>query len=248
MIAELEQEKFISPNKLPFLQSQILQILYLNIFFEKENSLEEIAEVTGYNMESKILRDAIKSLLTKYFLNGDFENGFSIPSYRIELFEFVVKKNDYVHKSYSENILSLKYINRKIKNNQISLFNTNANISNSAISSYNKSGLCHRWYDYLEDFPYYLIEEKIKEYELNEKSIIVEPFSGSGTTNVSSKMFGIKSFGFDANPLMTFISEVKTTWDIDISILKNEIYNTSIKFLKSIHDFDILKIDTDFVL
>lgn len=247
MLLEVEKEKLISPNKLPFLQSQILQILYINIFTGKESTIEEISEITDYKKDSKILNDAFKALTIKKFIEGDFENGFSVPYVRIELYNSVVKKNDYVHKFYSENILNLKHINRKSKDNQTSLFKNNDNISNSAISSYNKTGVCHRWYDYLEDFPYYLIEEKIKEYNLNENSIVVEPFAGSGTTNVSSKMFGMKSYGFDANPLMAFISEVKTTWDIDISILKKEIKNTSNQFLKSIHNFEELKIDNDFI-
>ena len=45
--------------------------------------------------------------------------------------------------------------------------------------------------------------------------MIVEPFAGSGTSNVSAKMFGMHSVGFDANPLMSFISTVKTTWNIN---------------------------------
>ena len=242
MLIEVENEKLISPNKLPFLQSQILQILYININKGKPNTIEEISEITDYKKDSKILNDAIKSLTIKKFIEGDFENGFSVPNKRIDLYNSVIKKNDYVHKFYSDNILHLKYINKKnkeIKNIE--------NISNSDISSFNKTGVCHRWYDYLEDFPYYLIEEKIKEYNLNENSIIVEPFAGSGTTNVSSKMFSMKSYGFDANPLMSFISEVKTTWDIDISILKKEIKKTSNEFLKSIHKFEELNIDTDFI-
>ena len=247
MLIETEKENLISPNKLPFLQAQILQILYLNIFLEKNCTIEEIAEVSDYKKDSKILNDAVKALITKKFIEGDFENGFLVPDVRGELFDLVIKKNDYVHKCYSENILNLRHINRKNKDNQILLFRNNENITNSAISSYNKTGVCHRWYDYLEDFPYYLIEEKIKEYKLNENSVVVEPFAGSGTTNVSSKMFGMKSYGFDANPLMAFISQVKTTWDIDISVLKKEINNTSKKFLDSIHNFENLKLDNDFV-
>jgi DNA modification methylase len=247
MTTEVEKRKLISPNKLPFLQSQILQLLYLNIHTNKTNTLEEISRITDYKKESKILGDALKALVEKEFIFGDIENGFWVPDERKKLYNYVVKKNDYTHKNYSENILSLKYINKKSKVTIGSLFVTNESISNSAISSYNKTGVCHRWYDYLEDFPYYLIEEKIKEYNLTRKSIIVEPFAGSGTTNVSSKMFGIKSYGFDANPLMAFISQVKTTWDIDIASLKKTIKKTSTEFLKSIHYFENLKIDNDFI-
>ncbi len=242
MLLELEIEKTISPNKLPFLQSQILQIIYINIFSKKECTIEEFAEITDYKKESKILNDAIKALNIKKFISGNILIGFNVPVERQNLYNLVVKKNDYIHKNYSKNILTFEYINRKNNEKQISLFKTN-----STISSYNKTGVCHRWYDYLEDFPYYLIEEKIKEYNLNEESIVVEPFSGSGTTNVSAKLFGMKSFGFDANPLMTFISNVKTTWDIDLELYKKEIIRCSKKFLHKIQDFDTLNIDNDFL-
>ncbi|REE82142.1 hypothetical protein BX611_1685 [Lutibacter oceani] len=243
------KEKLISPNKLPFLQSQILQIIYIDISLNQKTSLENIYKVTDYKPNSKILNDAIKALNTKKFLIGDLDKGYAIPEERLGLFNSIIKKNDYVHKIYSENILSLEYSNRRRKNklhNKTTLFN-NDNHSNSTISQYNNGGICHRWYNYLEDFPYYLIEEKIKEYGLNESSLIVEPFAGSGTTNVSSKMFNIRSYGFDANPLMAFISEVKTNWDIDLTTFKKEVLRISKKFLKDIHHFDTLNIDKDFL-
>lgn len=236
------QEKLISPNKLPFLQAQILQIIYFNIYSKKDITIEEFAKISDYKKESKILNDAIKALTIKKFINGSLETGFKVPKERKNLYDLVVKKNDYVHKSYSTNILNFEYINRKNNSKEIPLVK-----SNSIISSYNKTGVCHRWYDYLEDFPYYLIEEKIKEYALNEKSIVVEPFAGSGTTNVSSKMFNMRSYGFDANPLMSFISNVKTTWDVNLKLFKKEVKNVSDKFLNNIHEIDKLKINNDFL-
>lgn len=245
----LKKEKLISPNKLPFLQAEILQIIFIDLSLDRKTTIEDISKITDYKTDSKILNDAIKALNVKEFLNGDLENGYSVPEHRFDLYKSIVEKNDYIHKKYSNNILSLKYSNRKRKtklHNQTKLFNNN-NHSNSTISQYNNGGICHRWYNYLEDFPYYLIEEKIKEYDLNASSIIVEPFAGSGTTNVSSKMFNIKSYGFDANPLMAFISEVKTNWNIDLTTLKKEILRVSKKFLNDIHNFDTLKIDKDFL-
>jgi len=245
----LKKKKLVNPNKLPFLQSQILQRIYIDISLNKKTTLESISIVTSYKPESKILNDAIKSLFLKQFIIGDFENGFYVPKERLDLYKLIINKNDYVHKEYSANILKLEYSKRKRKN-KLHLQNTlfsNSNHSNNTISKYNKGGICHRWYNYLEDFPYYLIEDKISEYELNESSLIVEPFAGSGTTNVSSKMFGIKSVGFDANPLMSFISTVKTNWNIDLNLLESEVLRISKKFLDNIHNFDNLKIDRDFI-
>ncbi len=262
MLIETEKiitEKLISPNKLPFLQAQVLQKIYLNINNNIASTIEEFAEITDYKKDSKILSDAIKALNIKKFIDGDLENGFFVPDDRTNLYKSVVNKNDYVHKVYSDNILRFQYINKvnnSINNNassdiQVDLFQTNTTnkntISNNVISHYNKSGTCHRWYDYLEDFPYYLIEEKIKEYGLSENSIIVEPFAGSGTTNVSSKMFNMKSYGFDANPLMAFISSVKTTWDVHLENYKKEVISVAKNFLENIHNIENLAIDNDFL-
>ena len=90
-------KQYISLNKLPFLQSQILQKLYLDIHNNIKTTIEDIAQITNYKKESKILNDAIKALITKEFLEGDFEKG---------LYNLVVRKNDYKHKNYSKNILN----------------------------------------------------------------------------------------------------------------------------------------------
>lgn len=238
---KIRQKKIINPNKLPFLQSQILQKLYLDIYYNKKTTLKDIAETTDYKTESKILKDAINALKEKEFIIGNFESGFFVPDIRAGLFEMVVKKNDYENKIYSKNILKFKYI-KKLNGNNYSLFE-----QIKTIKDFNKEGICHRWYDYLEDFPYELIEEKINKYNISEGSLIVDPFAGSGTTNVTSKMFGINSIGFDANPLMTFISKVKTTWDIDFNEFKREILKISHNFLDNIHNFKKLNINKDFL-
>lgn len=241
MEQKIKTEKIISPNRLPFLQSQILQKIYIDIHNQEKISIEEIAKIADYKPESKILNDAINALVTKKFLLGGLDEGFSVPEIRNDLYNSIVKKNDYKHKEYSKNILKFNYVNKR-NGKHNTLFK-----KIKTISDYNNEGVCHRWYDYLEDFPYTLIEEKIKEYNIQENGLVVEPFAGSGTTNVTSKMFNIKSIGFDANPLMTFISEVKTTWNIDLSELKTEIINVSQKFLDNIHNIDQLEISRDFL-
>ena len=96
-------KQYISLNKLPFLQSQILQKLYLDIHNNIKTTIEDIAQITNYKKESKILNDAIKALITKEFIEGDFEKG---------LYNLVVRKNDYKHKNYSKNILNFQYVNK----------------------------------------------------------------------------------------------------------------------------------------
>lgn len=237
----LLKKKTISPNKLPFLQSQVLQKIYIDLSKNKQSDLEEIANLTDYKKDSKILNDAINALVVKEFLSGNIKDGFSVPNQRKELYNSVINKNDYEHKTYSKNILSFHYVN-KVNGYSRNLFETI-----KSISDFNREGVCHRWYDYLEDFPYQLIEDKFIEYNITENALVVEPFAGSGTTNVTSKMFNVNSIGFDANPLMCFISKVKTSWDINIAVFKSEVLKVANEFLNKIHDFDKLNIDRDFL-
>ena len=201
------KDKTANPNKLPFLQAQVLQKIYFDLSEHKRTTIEELSELTNYPNGSLILKDAIESLEEKGFVDGDIITGFKIPENCLDLFAKIIKKNDYIHKKYSTNILQ---------------FTTPENFSpklfeeEQTISELNKYGTVHKWYDYLEDFPFSLIEDKIKEYKIKPNSLVVEPFAGSGTTCVSANFFRCNSIGFDANPLMTFISGVKTTWDIDL--------------------------------
>ncbi len=231
--------KSINPNKLPFLQVQILQKTYLDLYEKRLTNLEELAKVTDYPEDSKILKDAIDSLVEKGFLEGDLSNGFSVPEYCIDLFSKIIKKSDYKHKKYSDKILRFA----KFGNLSLKLFD-----NEQSISDLNKHGVIHKWYDYLEDFPYSLIEDKIKEYKIKHNSLVVDPFVGSGTTLVSANMFHCNSVGFDANPLMTFISEVKTTWDFDLTLYKKQVIKVAEQFLEKIHDYDSLKLKKGFLV
>jgi len=213
--------KEVSPNKLPFLQAQVLQRIFIDFYENKQTTFDELSELTDYPKDSKILKDAINSLITKGFLEGEFGN-ITIPNHSKKIMENFIKRNDYKRKNFSDKLLKFC----KNGSSSDSLFEFN-----QTISELNKFGVVHKWYDYLEDFPYQLIEEKIKEYNLQPNSLIVEPFAGSGTTLISANLFHCNSIGFDANPLMTYISEVKTTWDIDLKLFKQIIINISEQFI-----------------
>jgi len=232
------KDKCINPNKLPFLQAQILQKIYLNLFENKQTIIEELSDLTGYPKYSKILHDALQSLVEKGFLEGNLTSVFKLPESCLDFFSFIIKKNDYKHKEYSDRILKFE----SLENQTLNLFE-----EENTISDLNKLGFVHRWYDYLEDFPYSLIEDKIKEYKINSDSLIVDPFSGSGTTCVAAKFFQYNSIGFDTNPLMIFISEVKTTWNLDLKLYRNEVVKVAKQFLEKIHNYDTMDLKKGFL-
>jgi len=232
-----EIKKEVSPNKLPFLQAQILQQIFIDFHENKQTTLEKLSELTDYPKDSKILKDAINALIKKGFLEGEFGN-ITIPNHSKNLMENFIKINDYKNKLFSEKLI--EFCQNGSSNNSLFEFS-------QTISELNKYGVVHKWYDYLEDFPYQLIEEKIKEYGLQRNSLIVEPFAGSGTTLISANLFQCNAIGFDANPLMTFISKVKTTWDIDLNLFKHIVINISEQFISKIKKYDELELNTGFL-
>lgn len=220
-------KKFYSQNSLPFLQAQILEKVYCDVASNKKTCMGDIAALTDYKENSRILMNAIQTLQDKKFINGDIVNGFSIPNDRLEFFQYVITRLDITKKHYSDEL-------KLFPNAYPSGLERFA--ENQKVEDINRYGFVHRWYDYLEDFPYQLIEDKIKEYKLGKKSLIVDPFCGSGTTLISANLFKCNSVGFDVNPLMTFVSMVKTTFDIDLDKLAQSIRKISKEFLSIIHD------------
>ncbi|MGB2807912.1 MAG: DNA methyltransferase [Sedimentisphaerales bacterium] len=77
----------------------------------------------------------------------------------------------------------------------------------------------HNWYRFVLSFPPHLVREYINKFGLNNDSTILDPFCGTGTTIVESKLHGINSIGIEANPMTHFASTVKVDWSLDPSEL-----------------------------
>ena len=86
----------------------------------------------------------------------------------------------------------------------------------------NKTEPIHNWYYFKEGFSKKLVDTLIEKFNLDNKSIVLDPFCGSGTTLLSCKQSGIKSIGIDVSPFFVFVSKVKTR-DYDLEELKKAI-------------------------
>ena len=69
----------------------------------------------------------------------------------------------------------------------------------------------HRWLLFPHSFAKDLVYELIEEWELGKDDRILDPFVGSGTTAVASKVKGIPCDGFDLSPLAVLATRVKLT-------------------------------------
>ncbi|MFQ6043492.1 MAG: hypothetical protein ACE5PV_21770 [Candidatus Poribacteria bacterium] len=141
----------MNTKKLPFLQSQILEYLYLKISDKVVPTIEELSELTGYPKDSKILLNAIHLLIKKGFIENGGDFNFKVPQSKKTFFDETIQKRiKNQNTKYSEEL-----INRIDKNTswQLPLFQ-----EYHSISDLNRCGVVHQWYDYLEDFPFTLLE------------------------------------------------------------------------------------------
>ena len=53
----------------------------------------------------------------------------------------------------------------------------------------------HDWYRFVLSFPPHLVREYIKKFSICKEDVVLDPFCGTGTTNVECKKHGIPSIG-----------------------------------------------------
>ena len=79
-------------SSLSYLQSKIIEEIYLSVENGQQISKKEIAKKIHYNEESKIFDNAISTLIKKGAIKGNFKNGFNIPEKLNYLLEVIKKK------------------------------------------------------------------------------------------------------------------------------------------------------------
>jgi hypothetical protein len=103
-----------------------------------------------------------------------------------------------------------------------------------------QDGVFHDWYRFILSFPPDIVRSYIGDFGLDERSVILDPFCGTGTTLVEAKLNGIRSIGLEANPFARFVSSVKVDWSIDADELAaraRDIANSALNILGS-HGID----------
>lgn len=86
----------------------------------------------------------------------------------------------------------------------------------------------HRWFKYSAGFSAEWVKNVIKEYGKN-NSFILDPFAGSGTTNVVANELGIQSLGYEQHYFVRQLANIKLFYDIDIDVF-NSIIEQALKY------------------
>lgn len=110
-----------------------------------------------------------------------------------------------------------------------------------------------RWFSYREGYSVDLVDLFIK--NLNINGLVFDPFVGSGTTLLAARKNGLKSIGFDVNPISALVSTVanEAYSKEDIISLRKEIellqqlrkcnknYHTAFELAEKVFNSDILQ-------
>lgn len=105
----------------------------------------------------------------------------------------------------------------------------------------------HDWYRFVLSFPPHLVRDYLEKFDLTDKSVVLDPFCGTGTTLIETKLRGIGTIGIEAHPFSQFAASVKLDWSIDPDQLlfeAREIAYTTLKLLnlQGIEDNQVLDI------
>ena len=145
MIPKSNQNK-LRISSLSYLQSKIIEEIYLSVDSGYQISKKEIAEKIHYNEESKIFENAISTLIKKGAIKGNFKDGFNIPKKLNYLLEVIKTKNLKINSKYNS-------LNISTKPKQHELFEEFD--FNKLINEIDK------WYSYIEEFSSDLILKKL---------------------------------------------------------------------------------------
>ena len=104
----------------------------------------------------------------------------------------------------------------------------------------------HDWYNfvlgYTPVFPEYILQRE--GIHAGDGKVVLDPFNGSGTTQLVCKLNGIPSYGIDANDFMVFAAQQKLKWDIDLDCVRKDLDAIIAEYTNESKDIDWSNIES----
>ncbi|MEF3309607.1 DNA methyltransferase [Paenibacillus sp. GYB004] len=91
----------------------------------------------------------------------------------------------------------------------------------------------HGWHRYVGRFPPHLIRALLNYFQADSDDVVLDPFSGSGTTLVECRLLGIPAIGVEICPLSALISRAKSQFTIELANAIPNLINTYKDFYNS---------------
>jgi tRNA G10 N-methylase Trm11 len=93
----------------------------------------------------------------------------------------------------------------------------------------------YRWHSFKHSYSKELVDRFIDEFKISNKSIVLDPFVGGGTTLLACKNQNIDSVGIDISPFSVFLSKTKTN-NYNIEKLENSLKTIENQLEKNLAD------------
>jgi len=90
----------------------------------------------------------------------------------------------------------------------------------------------HDWYRFVLSFPPHLVKDYLNKFNVQASDLVLDPFSGTGTTLIESKLNGFNSVGIEANPVVKHITQTKLRWNGNPSKILDTAFDISNKINK----------------